>query len=82
MTDLRVVNVTHTSVTVAWMEPDNPRGKTKNYIVNLVKNAEEIISISRNITEMMYEVGHSVQSLVVIMCVCVCTDFFCTVHVL
>ncbi|KAK4317461.1 hypothetical protein Pmani_011463 [Petrolisthes manimaculis] len=70
--DLMVVNVTQTTATVVWNEPDYPQGKIKQYIVSLVKEPQG------NITERIYEFTNLQEGSEYIAGVEVCNQKYCS----
>ncbi|KAK4316530.1 hypothetical protein Pmani_012305 [Petrolisthes manimaculis] len=74
--DLMVVNVTQTTATVVWNEPDDSQGTIENYIVSLVKEPQG--NISRNITERIYEFTNLQEGGKYIAGVKICNKKFCS----
>ncbi|KAK4304636.1 hypothetical protein Pmani_023511 [Petrolisthes manimaculis] len=74
--DVMVVNVTQTTATVVWNEPDDSQGTIENYIVSLVKEPQG--NISRNITERIYEFTNLQEGGKYIAGVEICNKKFCS----
>ncbi|KAK4314308.1 hypothetical protein Pmani_014459 [Petrolisthes manimaculis] len=74
--DVMVVNVTQTTATVVWNEPDDSQGTIENYIVSLVKEPQG--NISRNITERIYEFTNLQEGGKYIAGVKICNKKFCS----
>ncbi|KAK4321575.1 hypothetical protein Pmani_007645 [Petrolisthes manimaculis] len=75
--DVMVVNVTQTTATVVWNEPDDPQGTIENYIVSLVVK-ESQGNISRNMTESIYEFTNLQEGVEYIAGVKICNMKFCS----
>lgn len=84
--DVRLVNVTQTSATIAWEEPAHLLGIEKNYNVTLEKDIGHLIFTEVITTTNVFEVNHSIHSLVItvhVLCVwCVLASSIQYIHVL